>query len=183
MKSLQGQLLIATPYNGDGRFEQAVILMLHHDAQGAFGVILNRPLDETVGGLWKMLGDPTCQLSERIHLGGPVSGPIIAIHSLESMGDFQVSPGLQVAEQRDSLQRLVHHSDGPLRVYVGHAGWGSGQLEAEIAQEAWYTLPADASHVFEDTGNLWVDAVREVGRDFWRTTLGLREFPEDVTMN
>ena len=77
-ESLEGKLLIASPRVGDPRFERAVVLILHHDDEGAFGVVLNRELPQTIRGLWEKMGEADCQIDRCLNLGGPVSGPIIA---------------------------------------------------------------------------------------------------------
>ncbi len=183
MESLQGHLLIASPRIGDPRFERTVVLIMHHDQEGAFGVVLNRPLAETVRSLWKKLGDATCTIERNVNLGGPVSGPIIALHRQQAAAEFEVPPGLYVAEQKKHIKQLVKDADGPLRIFIGHASWTDGQLESELASGAWLTLPAKVDHVFHEEDDLWVTAMREVGREFWRSVLGIEDFPADVSMN
>ena len=184
MMSLEGMLLVASPQMDDPRFDRTVILMMHHDENGAYGVVLNRPIEETVAGLWRKLGaEPECRVERQLNLGGPVSGPIIAIHGKKSAAEFEMPPGIFIAEQKKHLQQLVVDPNVPLRVFVGHAGWSAGQLEEELDCGAWLTLPATYEHVFCEDDNLWVTAMREVGLQFWRTTLGIRKFPPDVSVN
>ena len=183
MESLEGQLLIASPQIGDPRFERTVVLIMRHDREGAFGVVLNRPLAETVRSLWEKLGDATCTIDRNINLGGPVSGPIIALHCQQSAAEFEVPPGLYVAEQKKHIKQLVKDAEGPLRIFIGHASWVGGQLEGELASGAWLTLAAKVDHVFHEEDDLWVTAMREVGRDFCQTVLGIENFPPDVTLN
>lgn len=183
MESLEGKLLIASPQIEDPRFDRTVILTMHHDEGGAYGVVLNRPIDETVAGLWQKLGDNSCLVDRNLNLGGPVSGPIIAIHGLESAAEFEVPPGIFIAEQKKHLKQLVRDPSVPLRIFVGHAGWSAGQLEEEISEGSWSVLPATFEHVFHEDDNLWVTAMRQVGLEFWRTVLGIQGFPEDVSVN
>ncbi len=183
MNSLEGKLLVAAPQMRDPRFERSVILMMHHDDAGAFGVVLNRRIDETVAGLWEKLGETACGIDCQLNMGGPVSGPIIAIHGLPSAAEFEVPPGVFVAEQKRHIRELVHHPDVPLRVYVGHVGWEPGQLENEIVAGHWLTLPAKAEHVFNNDEDLWVTATRQIGQQFWRTSLNIQSFPPDVSVN
>ena len=183
MQSLEGQLLIAAPQIDDPRFERAVVLMMHHDEEGAYGVVLNRPIEETVAGLWQKLGDDTCAVDRHLNLGGPVSGPIIAIHGKPSAAEFEVPPGIFIAEQKKHLVQLVRDPNVPLRIFVGHASWSAGQLEREVNHGVWLTLPAKVEHIFSEDDNLWATAMRQVGRAFWTNVLGIEEFPDDVSVN
>jgi len=183
MNSLEGHLLIASPSIGDGRFERTVVLLLHHDEEGAFGVILNRPLPETVDGLWKKLGHESLENEQPINLGGPVSGPLIALHGIKSLAEFEIPPGLYVAEHRQTIERLLQKSVSNLRIFVGHSGWSGGQLELEIDAGSWLTMPADKDHIFGDQEDLWVSAVREKGRLFIRDVLGIEQIPPDSSLN
>ena len=152
--SLEGHLLIAAPRMNDDRFQRTVILVLHHDDDGAFGVILNKPLPQTIGGLSRNLGRDIgveSNAERSINMGGPVSGPIIAIHGLESAAELEVPPGVFIAEQKEHLLKLIQEAGAPLRIFVGHAGWSAGQLEDEITDGAWFTLPATIDHVFSDS--------------------------------
>ena len=183
MNFLEGHLLVASPQMNDPRFERSVILMMHHDDDGAYGVVLNRQIEETVAGLWQKLGENQCSVDRRLNMGGPVSGPIIAIHSMPSAAEFEVPPGIFVAEQKKHLQQLVKNPNVPLRIYVGHAGWSPGQLENEIREGVWLTLPARVEHIFNDDDDLWVTTMRQVGQEFWRTVLHIEDFPVDVLLN
>lgn len=183
MKSLEGHLLIASPNIGDPRFERTVVFLLHHDERGAFGVIVNRQLPETIQGLWQKLGETQCHVDRNLNLGGPVSGPIIALHSLEDAGELEIAPGLYVAEHKEQLNKLMQIPECPIRVFVGHAGWTSGQLEEEIEQGVWSTLEATPEFIFSDDQDLWVNAMRAAGRQFYRAVLGITGFPHNAMFN
>ncbi|MCA9263286.1 MAG: YqgE/AlgH family protein, partial [Planctomycetales bacterium] len=147
------------------------------------GVILNRPLNESVRALWQKLGESSCRINQKLNLGGPVSGPLIALHDLESLSDFRVLPGLCVSEQKESIQQLVQLPDKPMRIYVGHAGWSAQQLEEEITEGAWHVMPARIEHVFCDSEYMWLAAMQEIGLAFYHEVLGIDYVPADVTMN
>src|SRR2546429_6526132 len=78
MKSLQGQFLIASPHLADTNFYKGVVLMIKHDDEGAMGLILNRPTENTVTEVWKMVGEEDIECPQPIFFGGPVSGPLVA---------------------------------------------------------------------------------------------------------
>src|SRR6476660_5661696 len=115
MKSLQGQFLIASPHLADTNFYKGVVLMIKHDDEGAFGLILNRPTQNTVAELWKMVGDEEIDCSDPIFLGWPVNGPLVAIHRLKSSAEAEVLPGIYFAAHKDELQKLIHQTNLPYR--------------------------------------------------------------------
>ena len=90
MKSLKGQLLLASTQLVDPHFSHTVIFLIEHDDQGAFGVILNRMSDRRLGDIWEHLGDR----DQPINLGGPVKGPLIALHSQASLAEAEILPGI-----------------------------------------------------------------------------------------
>ena len=182
MKSLQGQLLIAAPKMRDPHFDRSVVLLLQHDQNGAVGIILNRPMAGEGTGPWKLLDVLADGSDRKVQMGGPVSGPLIVLHGRKA-GEKRRPGTVFVVEEREQLERLVQQADAPLRFFVGHAGWGSGQLESEIAEGVWLTAPADPEFVFADHEDMWVSAIRETGRAFYREVLGIASFPEDASVN
>ena len=186
MNSLEGHLLIAAPRMGDPRFHRAVILVLHHDDQGAMGVVLNRPIPRQAGAIASLLGSGFEASDGAFHVGGPVAGPVIVLqglpnHPLEA--DDQEQGRVFVVEQQEQLQSLMDNANTDLRFYVGHAGWTQGQLENEIDEGSWLTLPASVDFVFSEDRDMWVDAMREFGCDFYASTLGVRHFPDNPSDN
>ena len=107
MKSLQGQFLIASPKLADGNFYKSVVLMIKHDDEGAFGLILNRPTENSVREVWKMVAEVEIECSQPIFLGGPVSGPLVALHRVKSAAEMEVLPGLYFAAHKDQLQKVI----------------------------------------------------------------------------
>ncbi|XZE54953.1 YqgE/AlgH family protein [Planctomycetaceae bacterium SH139] len=175
--SYTGKLLVASPSVADPLFGRGVCLVMHHDEDGAIGVLLNRPMQGGPEALWKLLAPPQEQASEgqgprwpqpsepenrrSIHFGGPVSGPVMALHSDRELAEAETGVGVYVAAQKEHLQQLVKPGlSGPMRLIVGHAAWQSGQLEAEIKAGFWYLLPATADRVFEADDSMWAHLVR-----------------------
>jgi putative transcriptional regulator len=154
--TLTGQLLIASPRIGDPRFRHTVILMVRHDRTGALGVVINRPVAER--SLAVLLDEPGDKdLAEagavRIFAGGPVQPEIgFIVHSAdyERQETVRVSSELAVTGSLDVLRDMAR-GKGPAKVLValGYAGWGSGQLEAELARGDWLVIPADPELVFD----------------------------------
>ena len=154
--SLSGQLLVALPTLSDPRFTQTVIYMVKHDARGATGLIVNRPLgDVPIAVLLKQTGLPDTGAtgSVKLHVGGPVEPTRISVlHSDDYKGpETTVLPGgIAVTSQPDILVAIAA-GKGPRRAHfnVGFAGWGPGQLEAEIRDGYWVTVPSDDAILFD----------------------------------
>jgi putative transcriptional regulator len=171
--SLAGQLLIATPAMRDPRFEQAVILMVRHDATGALGIVINKPAGERpLAALRQSLGEkdsgPTGTI--RLFAGGPVE-PIggFVLHSTDYRRPNTVDIDGRVAMTSDlQILRDIAAGAGPMKSLVafGYAGWGPGQLENELAHNVWYMAPADPGLVFDDDRDkLWEHATARRTQD------------------
>src|SRR5215204_2238778 len=122
--SLTGHFLVASRYLRDPNFVQSVVLMIHHDREGAMGVVINRPSDKTVREVWEMIGNDPCEREDRIFVGGPVPGPLVALHTIEAFADHDVMSGLFFSTDRDTLDLIVRKKDIRLRLCSGNAGWG-----------------------------------------------------------
>jgi putative transcriptional regulator len=145
--------------------------------------VLNRPADKSLRELWESVSEAPCNRDRPIHHGGPVPGPLMALHTHSSLADEEILPGVYFAAQRGKLESLVARADDPFRVFVGHAGWGSGQLEGELEQGAWLTTPATAETIFCNTADLWRTVKRQIGAEMLQSMLDLKDVPEDPSMN
>ena len=183
MESLKGHLLVASPHLLDPNFVRTVVLLMHHNEDGAFGVVLNRPTESTLKELWEKVGESPCESEERVHLGGPVSGPLMAVHTDASLGEMEIVPGVYFAAQRDHLEGLIRQDEHAFRFFVGHSGWGGGQLENELKQGAWLTMPATSELVFYDHDDLWRKVTQHIGREMLVDILHLKDTPQDPSMN
>jgi putative transcriptional regulator len=183
MTSLAGHLLIASPQLEDPNFARAVVLLIHHNPEGAFGVVLNRPSDNTVKELWKEVAQTPCESLRHVHLGGPVSGPLIALHTDSELAEMEILPGLFFAAQRENLERLIAQPEATYRLFVGHSGWGERQLERELEAGSWLTIPATVELVFYSEGDLWKRTAQQVGEAMLIETLKLKELPPDASLN
>lgn len=181
--SLQGRLLVANPRLPDPNFDRTVVLMLAHGADGALGLVLNRPSQTAVADSlpgWEHLASPPTV----VFVGGPVEpSAIICIAQRVDpdssdggwasvtgrMGTFDLSQGPEAASGLRGL-----------RVFAGYAGWGPGQLEGEIEAGGWFVVdvePGDAT--YEDPGSLWRSVLRRQ-----RSSMALvAGYPPDPSMN
>jgi putative transcriptional regulator len=171
--SLAGQLLIAAPTIGDPRFSHTVILLLRQDDTGAFGIVLNRPIEErSVESLLEAAGDHDhgAAGSLQVFAGGPVQPELgFVVHSPEyhRADTLSVSSVAAMTADKQILRDIGHHK-GPKKALFafGYAGWAPGQLEAEIARHDWFTTTGDPKLIFDgDRATLWDDAMARRTRE------------------
>ncbi len=167
---------MATPMLLDPNFAETVVLLLDADENGALGVVLNRPTQVPVMEVlepWApVVADPGV-----LFQGGPVSTEgALAVGRLKSVDDApvgfrEVTSDLGVVDL-DTPVELVDGSLDGLRIYAGYAGWGAGQLEAEVEEGSWYVVPSLPPDCFRgDTGSLWRDVLRrQPGELAWHST-------------
>ena len=178
MRSLQDHFLIAMPAMADPNFRETVTYICKHDAEGAFGIILNRPGELSLA---EMLAQLSIPLSERSRLDQPVvlGGPVepergFVLHRSTQTFDGTLAPGgdINVTVSLDVLA-AIGRGEGPepALVALGYAGWGRGQLDAEIEQNSWLMVPADPAIVFETPfEQRWAAALGLPGVDIRRIT-------------
>ena len=153
---LTNQFLIAMPALQDPNFHRTVTYLCAHNNEGAMGIVINRPLDLNLGEVLDHMSIEVdnIQVNDMMVLqGGPVQrdrGFVIHEPAGEWDAVLTVGDDIGVATSRDILT-AVAHGDGPKRAVValGYAGWGAGQLEHEVLQNAWLSGPADSSIIFD----------------------------------
>src|SRR5688572_22739803 len=96
VNSLQGQVLVASPDLLDPNFLRAVVLIVQHNEQGALGLILNRRTHAKLKQVWEQVSPQPCESEEYVHAGGPVEGPLMALHTNAELGESEVVPGLYI---------------------------------------------------------------------------------------
>jgi putative transcriptional regulator len=161
-RSYAGELLIAVPELLDPNFNQSVVLVIQHDRDGASGLVLNRASNTNVGELLNEeveLPSP----AERIYVGGPVEGPLMAIHGCVSLGEKDVLENVYFSLKRDNLLAIVRQTLRPYRLFCGYSGWGPDQLDQEVAVGGWLVMPATADLVFGPPDKLWQAVSDQIG--------------------
>jgi putative transcriptional regulator len=155
VRSLRGQLLLAAESLVDPNFARSVILIVKHDAEGALGLVLNRPTEFTVAEACEDV-EAAESVDELIHSGGPCPGPMMALHERNELDEGEaVLDGVHFTTSRSVLEQLMGEAVGPRRFFAGYAGWGAQQLEGELAEESWIVLHATPADVFSDDPQLW----------------------------
>ena len=181
-QSLNNQFLIAMPELEDPNFSRTVTLICQHDENGALGVIINRTVDSlSINDVLDQFSLPKPESEhighQPIYVGGPVHNELgLVLH--RGLGDWQstlkVGSQLGLTSSRDVLEAIAH-SGGPddCLLVLGYAGWGAGQLDFEIRQNAWLTVPADPRIIFEvEIGQRWAQAAASLGVDITTLSAG-----------
>lgn len=143
------------PQTRDSRFEQAIVYILEHDSEGAWGVVINQLLDMRLHEVFSQLNisvNESTGADGTVHSGGPVDaqhGIVLHRPNIDFESTRHFTGGVSLSSSRDVLEALAagEEPDDHL-VILGHAGWGPGQLEDEIADNAWLTCEADADIIF-----------------------------------
>ncbi|HET7307757.1 MAG TPA: YqgE/AlgH family protein [Gammaproteobacteria bacterium] len=170
---LTNQFLIAMPTLGDPNFHETVTWIWAHNAEGAAGVVINRPMEITLGEVFSQLElEVTAPeaASQTVFAGGPVQqqrGFVVHRPIGEWQGTMQVADDIGITSSQDIVAAMAQ-GNGPADSLfaLGCAGWGAGQLEEEFAANAWLTTAADASLLFDTPpGERWRAAARLIGID------------------
>jgi putative transcriptional regulator len=183
MNSLRGHFLVASPHLGDENFFRSVVLMIQHDDDGAFGVVLNRPTNTKVGDLSELEATSASVLSMPIYLGGPVDGPLIAVHTDMALAEYEVTAGVYFSASADAIKGLVARGREPFRLFQGYAGWAPNQLDSEIKVGGWLTEPARYEDVFSSFADLWDRVSHRIGEEILSSTIRRGQIPDDPSMN
>lgn len=179
MESLRGRLLISSGGLFDPNFRHTVVLVGEHNAEGALGVVLNRALNVTVESAVPVLS-PLVPPGEPLFQGGPVqpSSPVLlAEFARPEAADLLIfgSVGFLVGEVSDDQPDILR-----ARVFAGYSGWGPGQLEGELKENAWILEPAQEDDVFTDAPDLlWSRVLERKGPEYRQ----MSRMPYDPSMN
>ncbi|MBJ7329330.1 MAG: YqgE/AlgH family protein [Solirubrobacteraceae bacterium] len=181
MESLRGRLLIASPTLQDPNFARSVVLIAEHTAEGAMGVVLNRPMELEVAEASPVLAALGTD-DEHVFAGGPVQPNGVMV-----LAEFSppAEPAVTIAERlgfvgaEDDLEAVA---DTVLRarVFAGHAGWAAGQLDSELEDEGWIVADLDPEDPFtDDPLALWSIVLERLGGSFALVA----RMPEDPSVN
>ncbi|GIV57149.1 MAG: YqgE/AlgH family protein [Bacteroidetes bacterium] len=177
-----GVLLIAPPLLEDPNFRRTVVLLCEYDAEGAFGLVLNRPLVLRLHDVMDMVPDYEAPL----FLGGPVQPN--TLHFLHRFGErvpgaIHLVDGVYWGGDFETIRQLLadeRPTAGDIRFFLGYAGWSPGQLDEEIEQGGWFLEHGTSRAVFTETPDrLWRSVLRSMGGEY----AILANFPDDPRMN
>lgn len=166
MKSTTGKLLIAIPELPDSNFFRTVVFVIEHSDEGAMGVILNRPTNVKLSELWEKLQFETKVASDdAVHLGGPVEGPVLALHDQFRISDIEVIDSVFMSMASERLNELVTEEKVQMKVFSGYSGWGPGQLDMEIESGGWLLMDAHSKDIFDSSDTMWKRVCEQFGQD------------------
>src|SRR3954468_15836326 len=161
------------------------------------GLVLNRPMQTTVKEACEEVLDAACVVESPLHQGGPVESLLTVLHSRPQIGELEVFDGVYFTAEKEKILELITGADDAFvtaadddaeddgdgsraKFFAGYAGWGAGQLDAEIGAGAWLLTKADAKHIFDGDDNLWTRLMTEL-------TLGKyvdpARIPQDPSVN
>jgi putative transcriptional regulator len=173
-ESLRGQLLIAAPSLHD-YFRRTVVLVIEHTPDGAMGVVLNRASETSVAEAVPQLAE-LADDDQLVRVGGPVSP-----QSVVALGEFAdvAEAGTHVVGALGTLDPDSENATlRRIRVFAGYTGWGPGQLDDELEQDAWVVTPAQLEDAFDD-GDIWSEALKRKGGGYRL----LSTMPADPSLN
>lgn len=168
-ESLKGHFLISSSALTDPNFSKTVVLVLEHDEQGAFGLVVNRREDV---GLFDVLEEelPHSQTDIPLFSGGPVEPQVLFfLHDNSQLVEFPQQEIIEKVYWGNSKDLLLHLLNGanPFHVFHGYSGWAAGQLEAEILQKSWIITPAKKEIIFnQNPDTMWRAALEKEGGIF-----------------
>ena len=177
-----GKLLIAEPFLGDPNFERSVVLLCEHNEEGSFGLVLNQATPLT---LKDVISDEV-YADMPLHVGGPVEHN--TLHFVHRLGNaikdaIPVTDGIWWSGDFEQVKSLLNMGKvGPqqVRFFVGYSGWGAGQLDGEIAQNAWMLTDADADFVFTTPSDqFWRGVLRRMDGKY----KSIANYPTDPRLN
>lgn len=170
--SLKGQFLIAMPGLNDSMFSHTVTFICDHSEQGAMGLVINQPLGIDMAEVFAQLEcEPAGNGADSpVYCGGPVQperGFILHAPGTEWESSLQVSNEVTLTASKDIIEAIAENR-GPDKYLtaLGYAGWSEGQLEQEISENSWLTVPADSAIIFDTPADQrWAAASKPLGID------------------
>jgi len=164
MDSLHGQLLVSSPALHDPNFRRTVVLITHHDEEGAMGLVLSRPSEVRVEDAVAELADLP-GADQLVYVGGPVQPEaVVVLVEHEDDPDSPIIGRIAFMEAGSDLEELAV---ARARVFAGYSGWGPDQLEGELDENSWIIVPAEPDDVFApDPDELWRTVLHRKGGKF-----------------
>jgi putative transcriptional regulator len=181
-KPTKGSVLIGEPFMADLNFRKSLVLICEHEEEGSIGFVLNKPMNLMCSELVPEILDHDFPL----FYGGPIEEN--SLHFIHRLGNLiqesiEISNGIFWGGSIEQVNLLFEKGlakESDFKFFIGYSGWGPDQLETEIEQKAWWTIPANQTIVFDsESDEMWEKQVKELGEDF----AYLANSPEDYLWN
>ena len=193
-----GRLLIATRQLQSTPFARSVVYVIQDNDEGTFGTVLNQPATTAHFSAWKEMGGVDVEQRHLIS-GGPIGGPVIAIHQQREVADMELPGGIYLSCDRESIEQLGSADDefsqdhfssespsaesADFRIVMGVAGWKPGQLEREIEEGCWFVSDAHAEQIFDSPWMMWEKSLRRHGEQTVCDLIGTDAIAGDCRWN
>jgi len=167
----------------DPNFFRSVIYLVRHAEDHAFGLILNRPTDFRLDKVVSMVSELECVHDGPLYCGGPVDGPLIALHDQPEFGTEECIDGLSITSDQEKLLKLFVLRKAKLKLFDGFAGWGPGQLEEELEIGSWLVADVDAELVLSNDPDMWENLLKRIGQNILSADENISDSPIDPQWN
>jgi putative transcriptional regulator len=165
VNNTQGKALLASPYLDDPNFAKTVVFMVRHTQEDAFGLIVNRPTEHSIQNVVQAVIEQSSDRTGWLHFGGPVEGPLVALHDQPDLSDLTCSNGVYLTTERDRLLSLLERKHANVKLISGFSGWSGGQLESEMETGSWIVSDIQAAEVLGVLEGLWTTLIHRVGHE------------------
>ena len=181
-KVVPGTILVASPGVRNSPLERAVVLVLQNSEKGVFGVVLNKPGSQELRSAWfQMTG--TSDGEESLVHGGPIGGPVFAIHQDQRLAEMEIQGGVFISTASEKVEELVRQTGLGYRIVFGVAGWNHEQLRREMDNGCWFQIGGSREIVFDRPDGMWEKTVRTFGAHTLCDLFGLTGLPSDPRLN
>lgn len=154
---MKNKVILATPKIKDEVFRKSLILIVKEYSNSHMGLILNRPMNETIKDFWKTSGYST-EISGKnnVKLGGPLFGSLMLLHKCKKYSDYEVMTDVYLSVHVSNVEKALNNSrDKPYEMFIGYCAWIQMQLENEIQRGSWWVLDPTEYMIFGNDENVW----------------------------
>jgi putative transcriptional regulator len=143
--------LLSTPKIKDEFFYKSIILIIKEYENSHMGLILNKPIDETIKKFWE-----TDYSDQKIKVGGPVPASVMLLHKSKKYSDYEIIPSkVYLSVHVNNVEKVLKTTKSKYEMYVGYCAWMQGQLIEEIYNGSWWSIKPNENMIFDNEENLW----------------------------
>jgi putative transcriptional regulator len=119
----------------------------------------------------------------QVYIGGPLMGPLMAVHTNELMAEAEILPKLYFTSREDNVFALLQQTEHRFKIFAGHMGWGPDELEKELEKTVWKTTPATEGYVFAPSEELWEEVSWHIQEEILQSMFHTRHVPKNPLVN